>query len=390
MHKIYIYVYCAIIAVLAISCDKIDDPWENNIVIPQTLSAFAPEFDSNTSDTKSGGLWEYQPESWDDSESIETRTYAEIDSANPSEYYQYWSEGDAISVFFTTANLKYGWRGYKDGMDVGDFELDSELTSGTNLTTNYYYSIYPYKEETSINKRGVITYTFPGTQHYNGDSYANGENGMIAIKDKDKWTESEEDEDVDNILYFQNFCSYLQLRLVSETGKSQIVKKITLIANDNTDAMSGDGTIEIESEGSAPVVKMKRSASNQITLDCGSGVELSQDDNNPTKFWFVVPGDFKFKAGFSITIIFNDYSYFKKSTTKEIAIDRSHIKPMAPFKPIGTKPNGPIRYKYNDPSIGEPFPLSNTFYGVDGSQLSVIDQIYDETTKEWEIKSDLK
>ena len=128
---------------------------------------------------------------------------------------------------------------------------------------------------------------------------------------------------------------------------------------------------------------MKRSATNQIVLDCGGGVELSQDENNPTKFWFVVPGDFTFTAGFSVTVIFDDYSYFKKTTTKQIEIERSHIKPMAPFKPIGVKPNGPIRYKYNSGNKEEKFPLGNTFYDKDGSQLDVVDQLYDEETGEW-------
>lgn len=367
------FIHCILIACIFISCDKIEDPWEN-IIVPQTLSALAPEFDSNASGTKSGGLWVYQPESWDDYESIETRTYAEIDSANPSEYFQYWSEGDAISVFFTTANLKYGWRGYIDGKDEGYFDLDSEMTKGTALSTGYYYGVYPYKENTKISKKGVVTYTFPSTQNYNGDSYANGENGMIAI---------EPINGTDSVLYFQNFCSYLQLRLVADQGEAKTVKKISLIANEQTDAIAGDGTVEIDSEGSVPVVNMKRSATNQITLDCGSGVELSQDADNPTKFWFVVPGDFTFTQGFSVSIIFKDYSYFKKSTTKQINIKRSHIKPMAPFSPIGSEPNGSIRYKYNDISVDKPFPLNNTFYGEDGSVLDVIEQIYDEETNEW-------
>ena len=373
MQRMKKFIYCALIALIAVSCDQTEGPGgiDIPIVIPQTFYAQTP-----LPEPGSRAVSEIQLEGWeDDSVAVNTRTYAVVDPANASEYYQYWSEGDAISLFFTTQNLQYVMKSYKDGtQDIGKFELVGSATQGATLSSDYYYSVYPYKANTSINKRGVVTYDFPSIQHYSGDSYANGENGMIAIEPM---------AGTDSVLYFQNFCSYLQLRLVADEGQPKTVKKITLVANNQTDAMSGEGTVEVESEGSEPVVKMKRGAINQITLNCGSGVDLSQDENNPTKFWFVVPGDFKFTEGFSVTVIFNDYSYFKKSTTKPIGIERSHIKPMAPFKPTGIKPNGPIRYKYNSGNQEEPFPLENTFYGADGSILDIVDQIYDEETNEW-------
>ena len=373
MQRMKKFIYCALIALIAVSCDQTEGPGgiDIPIVIPQTFYAQTP-----LPEPGSRAVSEIQFEGWeDDSVAANTRTYAVVDPANASEYYQYWSEGDAISLFFTTQNLQYVIKSYKDGtQDIGKFELVGSATQGATLSSAYYYSVYPYKANTSINRRGVVTYDFPSIQHYSGDSYANGENGMIAIEPM---------AGTDSVLYFQNFCSYLQLRLVADEGQPKTVKKITLVANNQTDAMSGEGTVEVESEGSEPVVKMKRGAINQITLNCGSGVDLSQDENNPTKFWFVVPGDFTFTDGFSVTVIFNDYSYFKKSTTKPIGIERSHIKPMAPFKPTGIKPNGPIRYKYNSGNQEEPFPLENTFYGADGSILDIVDQIYDEETNEW-------
>ena len=373
MQRMKKFIYCALIALIAVSCDQTEGPGgiDIPIVIPQTFYAQTP-----LPEPGSRAVSEIQLEGWeDDSVAVNTRTYAVVDPANASEYYQYWSEGDAISLFFTVQNLQYIMKSYKDGtQDIGKFELVGSATQGATLSSDYYYSVYPYKANTSISRRGVVTYDFPSTQHYNGDSYANGENGMIAIEPM---------EGTDSVLYFQNFCSYLQLRMATDEGQTKTVKKITLVANNTKDAMAGVGTIAIESEGSAPIVEMKRGATNQITLDCGSGVELSQDENNPTKFWFVLPGGFTFTEGFSITVVFSDYSYFKKSTTKQIGIERSHIKPMAPFKPEGIKPNGPIRYKYNSGSKEEPFPLKNTFYGVDGSQLDVIEQIYDEETGEW-------
>ena len=99
------FIYCALIALITISCQKDEEPWENSFVIPQTLSAYTPELDSPNSDSKGRALCEDQVESWDEANAVNSRTYAEME--NTSEYIQYWSTSDAISVFFTTANLKY-------------------------------------------------------------------------------------------------------------------------------------------------------------------------------------------------------------------------------------------------------------------------------------------
>lgn len=357
-------IYCTLIALITISCNRPNKP----LVIPTSFNAQTPAPSSNPN--RSRLAWEDQAESWDGN----TRTYAVVDPTNPNEYFQYWSAGDAISVFFTTQNSKYILQSIKseDKKDEGIFELAGEAVSeGTEFEDDFFYSVYPYKESTEIDKYGIVTYTFPETQHYNEDSYANGENGMIAIEPKE----------TDEILYFQNFCSYLQLRLAADPGEHKTVKKITLIANNSTDGIAGVG--EIEFYDGIPYVYMHYGATNKITLDCGSGVELSQDVNNPTKFWFVLPGGFTFTEGFSITITFDDNTYHKQSTKKTIAIARNHIKPMATFKPENTHPTGPIRYKYNDTNIAEPYPLKNTFFDEDGLLLDIIDQVYDTETNEW-------
>lgn len=380
MKKFIYYIIYILIAFIGISCDKIEDPWGE--VIPPTLSAYTPEFGSKTSGTRSSGLCEYHPESWDGPASIETRTYAIQNPSVSDEYIQYWSNEDAISVFFTTANLKYQLSSFKDEQnDYGHFHLVGSASEGTQLTGNYYYSVYPYKESTSINyESGVITYNFPKNQNYNLDSYSKDENGMVAREPKDG----------DNVLYFQNFCSYLQLRLITNEDQPKKVRQIILIANNANDKMSGDASIRfVESGlGPAPAVEMKMTASNQLILDCGEGVALSTDAANPTKFWFVLPGDFTFTEGFKITVTFDDNSYYEKSTSKEIHIQRSHIKPMATFTTIDEDGddivlNAPIRYKYNNTSITEPYALKDEFYSPDGTKLQIINQVYNEKTQEW-------
>lgn len=365
-------IYSVLVALITISCSQEEDSTMNTpLTAPQTLYGQVPDFESRA-------LWEYQPESWDHTETINSRTYAVVDPTDPLQYFQYWSEGDAISVFFTNQNLKYTLTEFVNGEeDYGHFQLNGTAIDGMELETEDYFAVYPYKESTSINfHNGVVTYNFPKTQHYNGDSYANGENGMIAREPKNG----------DGKLYFQNFCSYLQMRLVdSKSQSNKKVKQITLTSNNPDDKMTGE--VAIKYVGDAPDVDMKMTSGNQIILDCGAGVELSKSTDNPSKFWFVLPGDFTFTKGFSITVTFDDNTYFEKSTEKVISIQRSHIKPMATFETEDEEEDiiitGPIRYKYEDTSITEPYPLSNSFYGVDGQPLKIIDQVYDEETEEW-------
>ena len=131
------FIYCAIIALITISCNESEEPWnkaDSPLVIPKTFYAQAPIPDSNTR-----AVAECQPEEWDDTEAIKTRTYAVVDPANASEYFQYWSAGDAISLFFTDYNLKYTLQSYKDGTrDIGIFELAGEAIEGSELTTGYH------------------------------------------------------------------------------------------------------------------------------------------------------------------------------------------------------------------------------------------------------------
>lgn len=394
MQRTFRYIISAILALVALSCDKLRDDASFKYIpipVPEMISARISALESAMKSSRASGLIEDAPESWDDMEGVVTRTYAVADpntidpeTGEVGEYYQYWSEGDAISLFLTRANLKYVMNSYIDGnLDVGEFSLQGEKTESGEISTGYCYSVYPYKESTSISAKGKVTYEFPKTQHYSGDTYANGENGMIA---RATGVTIE-----DGVLYFQNFCSYLQLRLVATEGQPSRVKQITLTSNSSTILLSGPGQIEVSDAAGEPKVtmdrepdvEMKRQGSNQVILDCGNGVELSRDESNPTKFWFVVPGGISFDGGFSVSVIYDDYYFYRKSTQKTIGIQRSHIKPMATFKPVAMEANRPIRYKYNDQSSAEPLSLKNTFYGEGGVALDILGQVYDEETGEW-------
>ena len=86
-------IYCVFIALIAVSCNQTEDLWGNSwedkpVVIPKTLSACTPMFDSQDVNSKSRSLAEYLPESWEESDMPNSRTYAVVDPDNASEYFQ--------------------------------------------------------------------------------------------------------------------------------------------------------------------------------------------------------------------------------------------------------------------------------------------------------------
>ena len=381
------YLYCAFIALITLACSQNDEPSSDisTLVIPDTFYGQTPVYNT------SRALTEVQPESWDGSGTVDSRTYAIVDPDNSKEYFQYWTENDPISLFFTTKNLKYQLINHKDGdLDVGLFKLMGPKEVGYEIEPEYYYSVYPYRENTEMGRNGYITYTFPDTQHYNaqrnGDSYSNRENAMVAIEPK---------VGTDSLLYFQNFCSYLQLQLVDSLGRytDKKVNRIILVANNEADKLTGTFTVGLENNSGQgedhapfkPVVYKTEMGTNKITLECG-GVPLSQDTINPSKFWFVLPGEFTFTNGFVVTVIFDDNTYYRKATKKNIPIERSHIKPMVPIDPEPKDPSGPIFYRYKHPANDSyTFPVENTFYGEDGLRLEVVGQKWNPNTREWNI-----
>ena len=132
-------IYCIFIALIAISCNPPAPP----LVIPMTLGAQTPIPDYNTD--RNRAALEDQAESWDDYDMDNTRTYAVIDPNDPSEYFQYWSADDKISVFFTTANLQYSLGSYKDNLDYGIFDIqDGSLVlapGSSGCQGNYFVEI---------------------------------------------------------------------------------------------------------------------------------------------------------------------------------------------------------------------------------------------------------
>ena len=82
MQRTFRYIISAILALVALSCDKLrDDTYFKYIPIPvpEMISARISALEQAMKSSGASGLIEDAPESWDDMEGVVTRTYAVAD-----------------------------------------------------------------------------------------------------------------------------------------------------------------------------------------------------------------------------------------------------------------------------------------------------------------------
>ena len=264
----------------------------------------------------------------------DTRTYIQDGT------FLRWNEGDQISIFVAnTLNRQYKFDG-ETGDNGGTFSVvDAPFGTGNDLAC--HYAVYPYASGVKITEKGVVTTTLPAEQSYAENSFGLGANTMVAVtKDTD-----------DTFLKFKNVCGYIMLQLY---GENVTVKSITLTGN-NDEKLAGKATVT-PLYGQEPTIAMSDDATTSITLNCGDGVKLGASAETATAFWIVVPPT-TFDEGFEITVTDVDGGTFTKSTSKEVAIERNVIKPMAAFEVEieETILNNKIWYTSSDGTIVEPY-----------------------------------
>ena len=285
---------------VAMACAKFEEPTNSKITVdaPDTLYA---EFDDE-----------------------DTRTYLEQDKLR-------WTAGDEISFFPVTSNVRYRFEG-ETGANSGSFEKITPGTASGSALANCY-AVYPYAEDTSINSDGIISFTLPTVQYYQPNSFGLGANVMVAVTANA----------YDNILRFKNACGYLKLKLYADNDAT--VKSIELKGNKG-EKLSGSATITAEYNGN-PVVTMGSGATTSIKLDCGNGVTLSSDADEPTTFLFVIPA-ITFAEGFTMTVTDVDGNVYEKATKNGFDIERNMIQPMAALKAKFKPANNEIWYTTTD------------------------------------------
>ena len=306
------FLFFAIASLLFVACDNKFEDVGNTIQGVSTLPTLTAEFaDENT------------------------RTYVEDD------FYLRWHEGDLISAFLgNSLNNKYMFNG-ATGDNSGTFSAVSSAELGSNYGLSHIYALYPYDQKATIAQDGTISCTLPAVQEYAVESFGKGANTMVAVtKDAS-----------DAFLGFKNVCGYLKIKLYGDAT----VESIELKGN-NGEKIAGAATIAT-AYGAAPQVVMSDDATDSITLDCGDGVELSTDAENPTEFWFVVPPT-EFSEGLTIVATDTNGVTFVKSTSNAVTITRNEIQPMSAIEAILREPkcpNNEIWYTSSDCEIVEPY-----------------------------------
>lgn len=234
-----------------------------------------------------------------------------------------WSENDAIAIFdqYTTAS-KYQVSESSVGTTKGRFSPISIQNEGNVSGYDNNIAVYPYEEDLVCNVSEVdgnqaLSYTvsdvaIPTTQTYVENSFANGTYLMAAVTSTA----------ADKMLAFKNVCGVIKLQLKGDCS----IKSIKLEGN-SSEKLAGQGSLTVYVDGSAPVLSLNNEAQTHVTLDCGTGVEL--DENETTDFYLTVPPT-PFSNGFTVTI--TDINDNKKviSTDKPNAVNRSRILVMPP------------------------------------------------------------
>lgn len=221
-----------------------------------------------------------------------------------------WCAGDAIKVFSNVPRTKSNY--FNNAKYIANSAGKSvEFTPQTTLSGTPMYAIYPWIETNTelVNDNSVI-FKLPDTQFYSENSFGNG--ASVAFG---KFDESGEK------VTFKNICGVLRLKLSASTPVK--VGKIKLA--DNNTMLVGKFKINNYLSEDLATSSYGSGGSNVVTLDCGTGVELS---SNPTAFNIVVPAG-SLSNGFTVKIYDENNKEIKViSTTKNNAPARNQIKSM--------------------------------------------------------------
>ena len=248
-----------------------------------------------------------------ETESFEEETKTSINSSNSV----VWSQGDYIATFLnSTKAVRYQVTDESVGTPNGDFVeaplSGGGLSSGNELGINAL--VYPFESDLifsnhEVSGDDVLSYeiqrvTIPSVQTYQANSFPDESFIMVAVTQNEK----------DYNFNFRNASGALKLQLKGNSS----VKSIEIKGNSD-ELLSGDATV-IVSTTAAPEIIMSESASKTVTLDCGEGVQLNEQE--ATLFMMTLPPT-PFSNGFTITITDTAGNTKELSTTKPNPVNRS-------------------------------------------------------------------
>lgn len=278
------------VAVVAMACAKED----NNITTPAESKAPATIYASIAGDSRVELQWE-----------------------NATTPKTYWSEGDAISIFDCTDEDGYNHKYVNNSTEATRNAEFSHVESdckkgGTALDdpSTKNIAIYPFSESYSTPSGNNVNVFLTPTQTFVGsNTYCPNANIMVATAEPGS-----------NNYSFKNMLGYLRVTLKGDAT----IKDITLQGNNN-EYLTGYFCINCNGEEPTTELVEDDSRPKYITIDCGEGVELNNEDG--ISFIFVVPPQ-TFAEGFTITATNSEGKKFQKKTAKSISIERNRITDM--------------------------------------------------------------
>ena len=267
----------------------------------------------------------------------EVKYYATITESDPAsrtyldeQRRQCWHAQDSISVFRTTRNERFNFVGVTG--DLGSFTRDASESADTSVgdAISTTYALYPCDAAATLDAEEKISLTMPAMQYYAKNSYGPSANVMVAAAESAQ----------SDLLPFRSVGGYLVVKLY---GENTTIASITLAGN-NGEVLAGNATVEAR-YGYTPSLMMAEGGSREVTIDCGEGVTLSNDKENPTEFWFVLP-PVTFEKGITIMTVNSRNQMDTQSSNKKLTVSRNTAKLMAAYEPMFNGPaNNELWYK---------------------------------------------
>lgn len=205
-----------------------------------------------------------------------------------------WSSGDQLAIFQKSdvADV-FQVTDATAGTSSGSFvQIPPDNETGQAIADNVAF--YPYSDaltcvdvtENSDAAYEIGNVFLPSTQIYASESFPEGAYPMVAVSS-------------DFRLEFKNILGVFKLQLKG----TEKVKSVRLEGK-NGERLSGAATVTAYN-GKTPVVSMSDDASTSVTLDCGDGVQLSE--NEATSFMLALP-PVLFTKGFKVYVEIVDES----------------------------------------------------------------------------------
>lgn len=226
-----------------------------------------------------------------------------------------WSEGDQLVAFMkTTLGRKYQIKEEYVGSTTGGFSRVAEESSGDDLESGNELShnvvLYPYastscmkNDDNETANSYKVNLNLPETQTYAAGSFGNGSFPMIAVSSS-------------NELLFKNICGGIKLKFKGEDKIKSI--KLESIGGEK---ISGKATVIGYADETVPTTIMVEGGVSSVTLDCGDGVQLSDE---PTTFIISVP-PVEFVSGMKITVTDTDGISRELTNTSKNTVKRSTL-----------------------------------------------------------------